>query len=207
MIEGTPQQSPVDMWLERMRKGDDLAWNEVLRHSRDRLARLTHKMLMDFPAVRRYEQTDDVLQRALPRLERALQALREDQPMTLREFFGLAGLQIRRELLDLVDHYYGPRGHGANHQSHDREVSGMGLPEKSDLTHEPGRLARWTEMHDHISHLPEEFRMLFELLYYQGLSKAEAALIMKVSKKTVERKWLEVRLKLQDLLSKSGPIG
>jgi DNA-directed RNA polymerase specialized sigma24 family protein len=88
-----------------MRDGRVQAPDELISHVRERLQRLTRKMLQDYPGVKRWEQTDDVLQNALVRL---LRALRDVRPASMREFFGLASVQIRRELLDLAKHYYGP---------------------------------------------------------------------------------------------------
>jgi hypothetical protein len=53
-------------------------------------------MLGMFPGAHREEQTDDVLQSAAKRLSRAL---KEVMPRDTHDFFGLAELQIRRELL------------------------------------------------------------------------------------------------------------
>jgi len=49
--------------------------------------------------------------------------------------------------------------------------------------------------------LPEEEREIVSLLYYQGLSQAEAAAILGVSVRTVQRYWQSALLKLHDLLS------
>jgi RNA polymerase sigma-70 factor (ECF subfamily) len=59
--------------LDRMRAGAPGADDELFRHMGGRLERLARKMLRGFPAVRRWEQTADVLQQASLRL---LQALR-----------------------------------------------------------------------------------------------------------------------------------
>src|SRR4051794_18945804 len=104
----------LHLFLARMQAGDLTARNELFRHMTGRLERLTRKMLHDFPGVRRWAGTDDVLQSALIRLLRTLQAVR---PATPRDFLGLAAEQIRRELIDLARHYYGPQGLGANHAS------------------------------------------------------------------------------------------
>src|SRR5436305_11969042 len=74
-------------WVERLRVGDDSAMGELLVHFEARLCKLTRKMLRTFPAVRRWEQTDDVFQGAAMRLRRAL---KEVTPKSTREFFGLA---------------------------------------------------------------------------------------------------------------------
>src|SRR4051794_19321915 len=81
-------------WIGRLRAGDDSAVGELLAHFEGRLTCLTRKMLGDFPGVRRWEQTGDVLQEATLRLQQALTSVK---PGTSREFLGLAALQIRRE--------------------------------------------------------------------------------------------------------------
>src|SRR5438876_4694529 len=98
-------------WLDRMRAGDGAARNDLLRHVCGRLERLARKMLRRFPRVHFWVQTDDVLQNALMRLLRALEQVR---PGSTREFFGLAATQMRRELLDLARHFFGPQGPGAH---------------------------------------------------------------------------------------------
>src|SRR5947209_16707843 len=98
--------------IDRLRGGDLKARDELIGHACERMERLTRKMLRDYPRVRRWEETGDVLQNASMRLFRSLEQV---TPQTVVEFFKLASLNIRRELLDLVKHYYGPRGHGKNH--------------------------------------------------------------------------------------------
>jgi len=59
-------------------------------------------MLGRFPTVRGWADTGDVLQSAVMRL---LRALKEVRPGSVRDFFGLAAEQMRRELLDLARHH------------------------------------------------------------------------------------------------------
>src|SRR5947209_7323531 len=91
-----------------MQAGDPSAREELLRSLGDRLERLARKMLGRFASVRRWADTGDVLQSALMRL---LRALTEVRPASMRDFFGLAAEQMRRELLDLARHFN--RGTGA----------------------------------------------------------------------------------------------
>ena len=56
-------------------------------------------MLRDYPALRRWVETGDVLQSSLVRLMRALETLKVESP---RHFLALSALQIRRELIDLA---------------------------------------------------------------------------------------------------------
>src|SRR5690349_5712488 len=155
-------------------------------------------MLKGYPNVRRWEQTDDVLQNAALRLHRTLQQL----PVgTARDFFRLAALHIRRELLDLAKHYYGPQGYGAHYATwgpRDNSPRGddPGPRHPADLSQEPSHLAVWSEFHEQIGALPDEEREVFDLLWYQGLSQAEAAELLNISKSTVKRRWQAARLKL-----------
>ncbi len=100
--------------LDRLRAGDDSAHNALLASTRDRLARLARHMLRGFSGVSRWEQSDDVLQNALVRLDRSLRSV---SPPTAQDFFRLAAAQIRRELIDLARHYFGPAGLGAHHDT------------------------------------------------------------------------------------------
>jgi RNA polymerase sigma-70 factor (ECF subfamily) len=206
-MSGPPSQTAqIQACLDRLRGGDEAARDELLGCARDRLRALARKMLRGYPNVHRWEQTDDVLQNAALRLHRTLRQLPVDTP---RDFFRLAALNIRRELLDLAKHYYGPRGAGAHHAT---EVGGSattregpGAAEPADVSHEPGRVAAWGEFHEQIAALPDEEREVFDLLWYQGLSQAEAAETLGVSERTVKRRWLAARLRLRDALQGEVP--
>jgi hypothetical protein len=120
MSNSSLHTAQLQLWAQRIRAGDRCAPDELLRATADRLERLTRKMLGRFPSVRRWEQTADVMQNASLRLLRALQQI---DPTSVRDFFGLAAEQIRRELLDLVRHHYGPTCHAAHHHTHGPEDS------------------------------------------------------------------------------------
>jgi RNA polymerase sigma factor (sigma-70 family) len=190
---GAPFQSCID----RMNAGDPSARDELLERAGARLERLAHKMLQDFPRVRRWEDTVDVLQNAVLRL---LQALRIEKIGSAREFFRLAALQIRRELLDLVRHHYGPQGMGANQATGVQAGSGQATPppfgDRSDSTFDPAKLAAWTQFHEQVEALPQEERDVFDLLWYQDLTQAQAGAVLHVSVATVKRRWLSARLRL-----------
>lgn len=186
-------------WLARLDRGDPAALDEVIRRSVDRLRQLTRRLLDRFPRVRRWAQTDDVLQNALVRLLRALRAVR---PETAAGFFALANEQVRRELIDLARHFYGPQGLGARHATPDptREPA-----DRVDLSHEPAALAEWCELHRQIGSLPEEERTVVGLLYYQGLTQAEAAAVLRVTVRTVQRRWQAALLKLHRVVEGGWP--
>jgi RNA polymerase sigma factor (sigma-70 family) len=177
--------------LDRLRAGDESARAELVNAACERLARLTRKMLYADGRLRRWEESSDVFQNAMIRLCRALEST---TPQSLREFFRLAAMQIRRELIDLARHHYGPAGAAANHDS---RPPGQ---EPADSGDEPARLMAWGEFHEAIGALPDEERDVFDLLWYQGLTREEAAALLEVSAKTVQRRWQAACLRLHDAL-------
>ncbi len=193
--------SSMQLFLERLAAGDPAARNELIRHSRDRLRLLTRQMLRHYPRLQQWEDTSDVLQNVLVRLDRALRAVAVPSP---RDFLQLATAQIRRELIDLTRHYFGPEGDGAN-----RAATGQGdvaPPEPSDSSGDPYRLAVWREFHDTIAALNVEDRELFDLLYYQGLTQPEAAALLGKPLKTFKTHWRNAKLRLMNRLGGELPM-
>jgi RNA polymerase sigma factor (sigma-70 family) len=182
--------------LDLANDGDTEARGRLLDHACGRLLKLTRAMLARYPAVRRWEATDDVFVNAMMRLHRALDAVR---PASVRHFFNLAGTQIRRELLDLKKHYYGPEGIGRNHHTDHQPPDAAGGP-LANAIHEPEDLSEWGEFHEAVEQLPEEQREVFNLVYYQGLSQQEAADLLEVGLSTVKRRWQAARVELHDRL-------
>ncbi len=177
--------------------------DELLVCVSERLTRLTRRMLRDFPGVHRWEQTDDVLQNALLRLCRALA---EVQPPTVADFFRLATAQIRRELIDMARRYSGAHGLGANLAgSSPAEQVAAASPNPPDTTRDPDHLAAWTDFHCAAEALPEQEREVFDLLFYQGLSQADAAEALGVSEVTVKRRWRSARMELVETLGEMLP--
>jgi RNA polymerase sigma factor (sigma-70 family) len=201
------QSALIQGWIDRLRAGDESARKELLNCACERLTRLARKMLKGYPRVRRWEETDDVLQNAALRLYRALGQV---TPATVADFFRLAALNVRRELLDLARHYYGPQGGGAHHATLGGgpagSESGGNVPyDRAASEDGPDRLAAWTEFHRQIEALPEEEREVFDLLWYQGLSQAEAGQVLNVSERTIKRRWQSARLRLHDALQGQLP--
>lgn len=191
----------LDETVARLKSGDPEAREQLLQQSWDRLHRLARKMLAGFPAVRRWEDTDDVFQRATVRL---WESLGKVQPEDTRHFFNLAALQIRRELIDLARSLNGPLGINHNQESvEDREqlerhLSGQ---ETSDGT----RLSLWTDFHESIDRLAPEEREVVQLIWYQGFSQETVASMTGVSQKTVSRRWQKGRREIYELLDGQLP--
>jgi RNA polymerase sigma-70 factor (ECF subfamily) len=192
--------------IDRLLIGDDGARDALIDNACERLLQLTRKMLRDFPSVHRWEDTDDVFQNAVLRL---CCALKQVTPKNVNEFIGLAALQIRRELVDLARHYYGPEGHGAHHHSdlEDRNASDFSRRgfQALESTMEPRKLAMWAEFHLRVSALPKEECQLFDMLWYQGLPQQEVAVLLGVTERTIQRRWQQVRIKIHGEIKGSLP--
>ena len=137
MLNDSPTQ--LQACIARMKAGDNAAKNELLRSAYERLRGLARKMLrQDFPRLKNWEQTDDVLQIAALRLDRALGVV---PVASAAEFFRLAASAIRRELLDLARHYQPGREAAAGGASPLAESSGNSPPaaDPSDSSYEPSR--------------------------------------------------------------------
>jgi RNA polymerase sigma factor (sigma-70 family) len=181
--------------IDRLAAGDPAAREELIARAHKRLERLARKLLQGFPGVRRFEDTGDVLDGSVPRL---LQAVKSVAPASVAEFFRLASRQMRWELHDLVQRYYGPNGPGRK----EMPAGGQSGPdataplEKPATTHDPARLASWAEFHKAVESLPEAERQVFELLWYQEMTHAAAAAVLHISESSVRRHWLAARRRL-----------
>ena len=198
MNEGNTTQ--LQCCLDLLRTGDDQAREALIQKSCERLRRLTRKMLKGYPRLQRWEQTDDVLQNALVRLHRSLA---EIKPKSSKEFFGLAATQIRRSLIDLTRHNFGPEGQAAHHET-DYSRSGSDTP-KYERGFEPHSLEGWEEFHKTVAALPEKEREIFGLLWINGLTQNEAAEVLGIDLRTVKRHWKSARLMIYEALGGQSP--
>lgn len=171
----------------------------LIDHACDRLLRLTRKMFHARRDLRRWEATDDVFQNSMLRLHRALA---EVKPESVRHFFNLAALMIRRELLDLAKHHFGPNGAAANHHTDGQPADDPGgaAHDHADAG-EPEDLEDWSAFHAQVEKLPDEEREVVGLLFYKGLSQEEAAQLLGVSLRTVKRRWQSARCTLHEALN------
>jgi RNA polymerase sigma-70 factor (ECF subfamily) len=205
MTDGGHSSDKIQLLIERLAQGDDEACAELINQTADRVTTLTRRMFRDFRRLGRWEQTEDIGQNASMRLWNALKVSR---PATPTEFHRLAALQIRRELIDLVRHYFGPEGLGAHHASNaSDDTSGSTPPllhEQPQSTYDPVALSRWAEFHERAAALPDDERAVFDLVWYQGLPQAEAAELLGISERTLKRRWLAARLSLGHVLDGSS---
>ena len=154
---------------------------DLISHASDRIEILSRKMLRRSSiVVRSNVQTGDVFVGAAMRLMRALKQV---SPLDPRAFFGLVGLQIRRELVDLARHFRrDAQSYSFDEPEHERQ--------RFD---NPRNLECWTRFHDAVGRLPAEQREVVDLHWYQGLGQEEIASLLKVDKSTVKRRWRAAR--------------
>jgi RNA polymerase sigma-70 factor (ECF subfamily) len=206
MDEASHHPEQLEAWINRLQAGDDTARAALLGYACDQLRALTRKMLRHFARLKRWEETDDVLQNALLRLWNALRGV---TPRSAREFYALASLQIRRELIDLVRQYHGPEGLAAHHTSFASPDASPADPhpivDRPDTTYAPDRLAVWSEFHRRVETLPAEEREVFDLLWYQEVPQLDAARLLGISEATLRRRWLSARRRLHQILKGALP--
>jgi len=206
MSEQSTGQIVLEDCIERLNGGDSLARAELLNLTCDRLLRLTHKIKQSYPAVGRWEQTEDICQNASLKL---YEALHNVQLNDARHFFRLAAKKIRETLLDMARHYQGPLGTGANHATlppASPQDSFRANPlDGGEMTCDPRRVAEWTEMHEVIDSLPEESREMFDLLWYHELSQEEVASLIGLSTRQVKRRWRDAKLLLAERMNGEAP--
>ncbi len=194
------QSGGVQELLRRLADGDDSARDELISSASGRLMHLTRSMKRSYGRVNRWEQTEDVFQRSIMRLHRALAKV---EIADARHFYRLAATQIRRELIDLSRHYGGPQGMGANHATQmaggndQSQVPAHGAYDAADPeAGESQDLSQWTDLHEAIESLPSEQKEVVEMLFYNGLSQEQAAEIIGVSTRSVKRYWRSAKLTL-----------
>jgi len=138
-------------------------------------------------------ETDELLDGVVAGL---LTALRTIRPQTVRQFFALANQHMRWQLNDLARRLdEQPRAAAL------AESGVAALPSSSDSCLGPD--AR--RMLGAIEGLPEAEREVFELVRIQGLPYAEAAGVVGVSVKTVQRRLNRARLLLAEQLADLRP--
>ncbi len=128
-------------------------------------------------------------------VERLLKALRFARPRNAREFFALANQHMRWELNDLARRL-------------DNQPATGALVEDLALS-PPSSVSRLTpnglRMLQAIDDLPEEEREAFDLVRIQGMTQVEAAELLGVSNKTVQRRLNRALLILSETLDDLRP--
>jgi RNA polymerase sigma factor (sigma-70 family) len=178
----TPPEPIVRELLGRATRRLRLLCDSLLRRGYPRLAQPPLNL-----------ETDELLDGVVAEL---LKALREVRPQTVRQFFALANQHMRWQLNDLA------RRLDEQPRAAALAESGVAAPPGSSdscLSQDARRMLRAIEG------LPEDEREVFELVRIQGLTHAEAAGVVGVSVKTVQRRLNRARLLLAERLADLRP--
>ena len=138
-------------------------------------------------------QTDELLSSVV---ERLLKAMRQVRPQTVRQFFALANQHMRWELNDLA------RRLDEQAAAVELRDSLVPAPVDSSGSEISPNTRRILEV---IEDLPEEEREVFNLIRIQGMTQPEAAVVLGVSTKTVQRRLNRGLLLLADQLGDMVP--
>ena len=190
----TPLEPLITALATENGAGREAAKTGLLEASIEHLRDVAQRMLGRFPQVRRWDETDDIVQNAAIRLHRALAAV---VPNDARHWMALIAVQVRRELLDLARRHASPDSHAQQHETNvaqidGREVEKIALAETSDID-TLDSLASWAQLHDIAAGLPDEDRELFDLVWYVGATQDEIAALWGCSPRTVRRRWEETK--------------
>jgi RNA polymerase sigma-70 factor (ECF subfamily) len=178
---GTPPESVIRALLDRAVRRLQLLCCNLLYRSYPRLAQ---------PPVNL--QPDELLGAVV---ERLLKAMREVRPQTVRQFFALANQHIRWELNDLA------RRLDERPPAAPLQEGAVPAPASTASGLSPdGR-----RMLEAIDRLPEDEREVFGLVRIQGLTYPEAANVVGVSSKTVQRRLSRALLLLAEQLDDLRP--
>jgi RNA polymerase sigma factor (sigma-70 family) len=174
----------LNEYIGQLRAGDRQGADELLRCVCNRLERLARRMLKSFPNVKRWADTDDVMQSALMRLLRTLEAIR---PASTRDFFNLAAVHIRRELLDLARRYRGRLDRVSPGVAEGLDAGGLSAVPEADGGDKD--LDLWGAFHEKVEQLPAEEREVVGLTFYHGWTQPQIAELLGVDERTIRRRW------------------
>ena len=198
MSESSDHTAVLQDWLSKLDAADEVSIERIreaiINHSSGWLESLVRRMLKNYPRLRRWEQTGDVLQNSLMRLYQSLKAVRPD---TVRQFYGLATTQVRRELIDLGRHHFGPQGEAAQHYTDaqtDQESGASAIDRQVSESSEPETLEDWARFHEAVQQLPDAEREVFELYWYEELDQQAIAKMLSVTDRTVKNRWRNAKL-------------
>jgi RNA polymerase sigma factor (sigma-70 family) len=195
--------------LERALTGDPEARLLLLEVARDRLMRHARRFLHGrYARLEPFAQTDDVVQqlylKILKNQDRFWVNAHGEPVQTLAEFFGHTSAWTRDVLCDQLRKAYG------RDDNHPAVLPLDGGPSDTGPRHEPSsstldgeKLRRWTEFHEAAARLPDDLRAVFDLLWYQELTQAEAAELLGIAVPTVKLRWMKARLQVQQALGGS----
>lgn len=201
-MDGNLSTAVLQEYLGRWRAGDTAALNELLQTVFCRLRYLAAHLLRGFPNVRPYADCDDLLQGSMVRFLRTLRII---QPRTTRDFFNLAAVHMRRELLDLARRAKRRIAPSSLHaptteEETEGERGGTDVMDSSSCPQKVADFEVWVRFHEMVDNLPVEEREVVGLVFYHGWTQQQIAELFNVSVRTIRRRWEAARRRLREML-------
>lgn len=195
----------VQQYLDALNnlRGDDAAEpviRALLSRAVDRLHMLCgHLLHTRYPRLTRGPmnlRSEEMLSAVV---ERLLKAMRVVRPQSVRQFFALVNQHMRWELNDLARRL--------DEQSRDAELRESKVQARPRPPINPEPSANLTRILDAIEALPDEEREVFNLVRVQGMTHSEAADVVGVAVKTIQRRLNRGVMLLADRLRDMVPTG
>ncbi len=169
---------------------------ELLERAVHRLERLCANMLhRSYPRLTRPPSNLETTELLGGVVEALLKALRTIRPLSVRQFFAIANQHMRWQLNDLARRL-------------DEQPVAVPLCEASvhaPASSDSGITPNGRRMLEAIDNLPEDEREVFGLVRLHGLTHSEAAEVLDVSAKTVQRRLNRASLLLSEELADLRP--
>ena len=185
-----PSPDPVQAWLDGHLAGRHPPLDDLCRLCESRVRQLVRPRLHTFALVVQDSQTTEVVNETLLRLVTALgRDVRPPSTVDLERFLARV---IRRVLLDM-------------HKSIQRrrrrfgELGDEPFPVRDD---DPVDTDLMVAFHEYVEALPPEEQALFDVFYYQGKPRDEAALLLGLPPSTAQAHWAKARFRLSRRLGR-----
>jgi RNA polymerase sigma factor (sigma-70 family) len=199
----TRTTAAVQRYLDDLRaRPDDASDSNVVRDLLERSATRLHQLCSwmirrSYPRLARPPLNLTAEEMLGSVVERLIKAMREARPANVREFFGLANQHMRWELNDLARRL-------------DEHTPFVGIDEQQIADQTPserGFNANARRILDALDSLEPDEREVFGLVRIQGLTHNEAAEVLGIASKTVQRRLNRGRVQLVTLLKDMEPRG
>lgn len=186
----------IEQCLVRIANGDDSAQEELYQHAFSRLLAQCQRILRQELSVPNPMITENaVLAEASQRLRKAMESDKVS-PTTAREFFGLAGRNIRWQVIDML--------RKRSQQQGDTHVFEQLTGDGKEL--QPEETEKWELFWSAIDSLDDQQREVFDLIWVNGLSQYEAAEVMGKTRNQVDSIWRRIKIAISRACKDYGDV-
>jgi RNA polymerase sigma factor (sigma-70 family) len=196
----------VDDCLNHLNSGDHSVLERLVEHSYERFRVFASRQLRHFPTAKKYNDTQDILHDVLLKM---LKKIKSNPPSCAQEFFAIVSRDIRNHLVDQLRYFLG-RVDAADESRPSRDKL-YGPCDALDIevqqqTYDPSKIQLWTEFHQCADQLPEELRLVVDLMFYQGFTQEESANVLAISRKVLRNRWTKAKLILSEVLPEDPQV-